>query len=188
MEKNREPPPHQKIENHNVSKTAEKLEKIIDVSIQNDKRFEGLKNETIQKSEENMSPLSLLSKAAEQLRLEEIIDAQNQDEFGLPCISDSQSIAIDMENPDMIHFSRQSTLKRTKENEIIQIPSDELTGKIVGTEGDENATEALNVSGQKGKNIKTFSKKRGKILFFCFSKFSFLFKSLGRPETINFKK
>ena len=179
MEKNREPPPHQKIENHNVSKTAEKLEKIIDVSIQNDKRFEGLKNETIEKSEENMSPLSLLSKAAEQLRLEEIIDAQNQDEFGLPCISDSQSIAIDMENTDMIHFSRQSTLKRTKENEIVQ---------IVGTEGDENATEALNVSGQKGKNIKTFSKKRGKILFFCFSKFSFLFKSLGRPETINFKK
>ena len=77
--------------------------------------------------------------------------------------NDVQSIAIDIENPD---FSRQSTLKRTKENEIIHISSDKLTGQIVGTEGDENATEALNVSGQKGKNIKIFSKERGKILSF----------------------
>ena len=83
-----------------------------------------------------------------------------------------------MENPDIIHFLRQSTLKRTKENEIIQISSDKLTGQTVGTEGDENATEALNVSGQKGKNIKIFSKESGKIRFFCFSKFSFLFKKV----------
>ena len=55
MEKNRAPPPlpHQKIENQNVSKTEEQHEKNIDVSIQNDKRFEGLKIETIQKSDEN---------------------------------------------------------------------------------------------------------------------------------------
>ena len=87
--------------------------------------------------------------------------------------NDVQSIAIDIENPD---FSRQSTLKRTKENEIIHISSDKLTGQIVGTEGDENATEAL-----KGKSIKIFSKERGKILSF---KFSFLFKGLGRPEAV----
>ena len=78
MEKNRAPPPkpHQKNEN------GEHLEKNIDVSIQNDKRFESLKNEAIKKSEENTA----ISKAAEQL--EELIDAPNQDEFGLPCISD----------------------------------------------------------------------------------------------------
>ena len=86
MEKNRAPPPHQKIENENVSKTAEQVEKTIDVSIQNDERLESLKNKAIQKSEENMAPLPLLSKAAE--KLEDIIDAKNQDEFGLPCISD----------------------------------------------------------------------------------------------------
>ena len=86
MEKNRAPPPHQKIENENVSKTAEQVEKTIDVSIQNDERLESLKNKAIQKSEENMAPLPPLSKAAESL--EEIIDTQNQDEFGLPCISD----------------------------------------------------------------------------------------------------
>ena len=95
--------------------------------------------------------------------------------------NDVQSIAIDIENPDTSLFSRQNTLKRTKENEIIHISSDKLTGQIVGTEGDENATEALNVSGQKGKNIKIFSKERGKILSF---KFSFLFKGLGRPEAV----
>ena len=96
--------------------------------------------------------------------------------------NDIQSFAIDIDNPDMTGtFSRQSTLKRTKENEIIQISSDKLTSQIVGTEGDENA---LNVSGLKGKNIKIFSNKRGKILFFCFSKFSFLFKSLGRPKAV----
>ena len=59
-----------------------------------------------------------------------------------------QSIVIDIENPDMIHYSRQNTLKRTKENEIIQISSEKLSSETVGTEGDENATEAL-----KGKNI-----------------------------------
>ena len=90
--------------------------------------------------------------------------------------SDVQSIAIEMENPDTIHHSKQSTLKKAKENEIIQISSDKLTGQIVGTEGDENATEAL-----KGKSIKIFSKERGKILSF---KFSFLFKGLGRPEAV----
>ena len=60
MEKNRAPPPHQKIENQNVSKTGEQLEKNNDVSIQNDKRFEGLKSKAIHKSEENMAPLPTL--------------------------------------------------------------------------------------------------------------------------------
>ena len=60
MEKNRAPPPHQKIENENVSKTAEQVEKTIDVSIQNDERLESLKNKAIQKSEENMAPLPTL--------------------------------------------------------------------------------------------------------------------------------
>ena len=64
-----------------------------------------------------------------------------------------QRIAIDIENPDMIHFS--STLKRTKENEIIQISSDELTDPIVGTE----AAEVLNISGRKGKDMKINSVK-----------------------------
>ena len=81
-------------------------------------------------------------------------------------------VQIEMENPDTILFSKQSTLKRTKENEIIQISSDKLTGEIVGKEGNENATEAL-----KGKNMKYFSKETGKILFVRFWKFSFLFKS-----------
>ena len=152
MEKNRAPPPsHQKNENQNVSKPAEQL----DLSIQNAERLESLKIEAIQKSEENMAPLPtlpsqhqeiLIQKTAE--KLEEVIDAQNQDEFGLPCISDvpntilaassdakdikqnsndNQSITIDMGNPDMIQLSRQSTLKKSKENEIIQISSDELT-------------------------------------------------------------
>ena len=90
MEKNRAPPPlpHQKIENQNVSKTEEQHEKNIDVSIQNDKRFEGLKIETIQKSDENAT----ISKAAEQL--EDIIDPQTQDEFGLPCIRDMPNNAL----------------------------------------------------------------------------------------------
>ena len=89
MEKNRAPPSsHQKIENQNVSKTEEQHEKSIDISIQNDKRFESLKNETIKKSDEN----TIISKAAEQL--EEIIDPQTQDEFGLPCISDMPNNAL----------------------------------------------------------------------------------------------
>ena len=170
MEKNREPPPHQKVENQNVSKTEEQHEKNIDVSIQNAQRFDDLKIEAIQKSEENMAPLPtlpqqhqeiLIQKTAEQL--EGIIDSQNQDEFGLPCIAedikqnsnDNQSIVIDMGNPDIIGFSRQSTLKRSKENEIIQISSDELTNPIVGTE----APEVLNISGRKGKDMKIISVK-----------------------------
>ena len=88
-------------------------------------------------------------------------------------------VQIEMENPDTILFSKQSTLKRTKENEIIQISSDKLTGEIVGKEGNENATEAL-----KGKNMKYFSKETGKILFVYFWKFSFLFKCLGRTEAV----
>ena len=71
--------------------------------------------------------------------------------------------AIDIENPDMIHFS--STLKRTKENEIIQISSEKLTSETVGIEGDENATEAL-----KGKNMKIVSKETGKNSVFLFFK------------------
>ena len=154
MEKSRAPPPsHQKIENQNVSKPAEQL----DLSIQNAERLESLKIEAIQKREENMAPPQhqeiLIQKTAEQL--EEIIDAQNQDEFGLPCISnDNQSIAIDMGNPDMIQFSRQDTLKKSKENEIIQISS-ELTDPIVEKEG----AEILNISGQKGKDMKIISVK-----------------------------
>ena len=147
MEKSRAPPPsHQKIENQNVSKPAEQL----DLSIQNAERLESLKIEAIQKREENMAPPQhqeiLIQKTAEQL--EEIIDAQNQDEFGLPCI-------VDMGNPDMIQFSRQSTLEKSKENEIIQIPSDELTDPIVGKE----AAEVLNISGRKGKDMKIISVK-----------------------------
>ena len=83
MEKNKAPPSsHQKIENQNVSKPEEQHKKNIDVSIQNDKRFEGLKNEAIKNSDENTT----ISKTAEQL--EGIIDAPDQDEFGLPCIRD----------------------------------------------------------------------------------------------------
>ena len=182
MEKNRAPPPsHQKNENQNVSKPAEQL----DLTIQNAERLESLKIEAIQKSEENMAPLPtlpqqhqeiLIQKTAEQL--EGIIDAQNQDEFGLPCINDvpntalaasseviaedikqnsndNQSFAIDMGNTDLIQYSRQSTLKRSKENEIIQISSDELTNPIVGTE----APEVLNISGRKGKDMKIISVK-----------------------------
>ena len=67
--------------------------------------------------------------------------------------NDVQSIAIDIENPDMILFSRQNTLKRTKENEIIHISSDEVTDQIVGKE----ETEALNVSDRKGNNMKIIS-------------------------------
>ena len=98
MEKNKAPPPsHQKIEDQNVFKPAEQL----DLSIQNDERFERLKNETTTKSEENMAPLPMLppqhqniqiQKTAEQL--EEIIDAPDQDEFGLPCISDVPNNAL----------------------------------------------------------------------------------------------
>ena len=69
--------------------------------------------------------------------------------------NDVQSTAIDIENPDTVRFSRQSTLKRTKENEIIQISSDELTDPIVGTE----AAEVLNISGRKGKDMKIISVK-----------------------------
>merc|ERR1712110_191497 len=82
MEKTRDPPPNQKTDDQNVSNTEEQLEKNIDVSIQNDKRFDDLKIEAIEKGEENAT----ISKAAEQL--EQIIDAPNQDEFGLPCITD----------------------------------------------------------------------------------------------------
>ena len=82
MEKNRDPPPNQKTDYQNVSNTEEQHEKNIDVSIQNDKRFDDLKIEAIEKGEENAT----ISKAAEQL--EEIIDPQTEDEFGLPCISD----------------------------------------------------------------------------------------------------
>ena len=74
-----------------------------------------------------------------------------------------QSVAIEMENPDTVHYS--STLKRTKENEIIQISSEKLTSETVGTEGDENTTEAL-----KGKNIKIVSKETGKNSVFLFFK------------------
>ena len=92
MEKNRAPPPsHQKNENQNVSKPAEQL----DLSIQNEERFEGLKNETTKKSEENMAPQHQeiqMQKTAEQL--EGIIDAPNQDEFGLPCITDVPNNAL----------------------------------------------------------------------------------------------
>ena len=89
MEKNKAPPSsHQKIENQNLSKPEEQHEKNIDVSIQNDKRFEGLKNEAIKNSDENTT----ISKTAEQL--EGIIDAPDQDEFGLPCISDVPNNAL----------------------------------------------------------------------------------------------
>ena len=88
MEKNRDPPPNQKTDDQNVSNTEEQLEKNIDVSIQNDKRFDDLKIEAIEKGEENAT----ISKAAEQL--EQIIDAPNQDEFGLPCITDVSNNAL----------------------------------------------------------------------------------------------
>ena len=90
-------------------------------------------------------------------------EAESSDAIAEDTQQNSNDVHIDIENPDTILFSSQSTLKRTKENEIIQISSEELTGQIVGTEGDENA---LNVSNRKGKNIKIFSKKRGKILSF----------------------
>ena len=78
----------------------------------------------------------------------------------------SNDITIDIENPDMIvAYSRQSTLKRTKENEIIQISSENLTSETVGTESDENASEAL-----KGKNMKIVSKETGKNSVFLFFK------------------
>ena len=104
-------------------------------------------------------------------------EAANSDAITEDIEQNSNDVQIDIENPDMIHFS--STLKRTKENEIIQISSEKLTSETVGTEGDENATEAL-----KGKNIKYFSKETGKILFVYFWKFSFLFKCLGRTEAV----
>ena len=88
MEKTRDPPPNQKTDDQNVSNTEEQLEKNIDVSIQNDKRFDDLKIEAIEKGEENAT----ISKAAEQL--EQIIDAPNQDEFGLPCITDVSNNAL----------------------------------------------------------------------------------------------
>ena len=94
--------------------------------------------------------------------------AASSDDIAEDTQQNSNDITIDIENPDMTEaFSRQSTLKRTKENEIIQISSDKLTSQIVGTEGDENA---LNVSGRKGKNIKIFSNKRWKILILFFFK------------------
>ena len=69
--------------------------------------------------------------------------------------NDDQSISIDMGNPNTIECSRQSTLKKAKENEIIEISSDELTDQIVGKE----ETEALNVSDRKGNNMKIISVK-----------------------------
>ena len=92
-------------------------------------------------------------------------EAASSDAIAEDTQQNSNDVHIDIENPDTILFSRKSTLKKTKENEIIQISSDELTGQIVGTEGNENATEALNVSGQKGKNIKIFSKETEKTVF-----------------------
>ena len=88
MEKSRASTPHQNDETQNVSKTEEQHEKNIDVSIQNAQRFESLKHEAIIKSDENAT----ISKAAEQL--EDIIDPQTEDEFGLPCISDLPNNAL----------------------------------------------------------------------------------------------
>ena len=83
-------------------------------------------------------------------------EAASSDAIAEDTQQNSNDVHIDIENPDTILFTRQSTLKRTKENEIIQISSDKLTG-------DENATEAL-----EGKNIKTFSKETEKIFFSVF--------------------
>ena len=79
-------------------------------------------------------------------------EAASSDAIAEDTQQNSNDVHIDIENPDTILFSSQSNLKRTKENEIIQISPDELTGQIVGTEGDENAIKAL-----KGKNMKYFS-------------------------------
>ena len=92
-------------------------------------------------------------------------EAASSDAIAEDTQQNSNDVHIDIENPDTILFSSQSNLKRTKENEIIQISSEKLTSETVEIEGDENATEAL-----KGKNMKIVSKETGKNSVFLFFK------------------